>query len=58
MEINNDIRECRDCRQFKIEFDDSGICFSCKKGVYNKIHFFVDACCAFEEKENDDCEAD
>lgn len=55
----NDVRECRDCRQFKVEFDNRGICFSCKKGAYSKIHFFVDVCSAFEKKkEEDDCATD
>ena len=56
--IENDVRECRDCQHFKIDIDSRGICFSCKKGRYSKIHFFVDACCAFEEKEKDNCETD
>ena len=46
-----DVRECRDCRHFKIEFDNGGIGFSCNKGRYRKIHFFVDACHKFEEKD-------
>lgn len=50
-----DVRECRDCRWFEIEFEDGWPCFSCKKGRYTKIHFFVDACGAFED---DDQEAD
>ena len=54
----NDAYECRDCRYFTIDLDDRGICFSCKKGIYSKIHFFIDACSAFEEKEEGDCEID
>lgn len=50
----SDVRECRDCRYFKIDIDGKGICFSCERGHYNKIHFFVDACIAFEGKEEDD----
>lgn len=47
------VRECRECRHFEIDFDDGGICFSCKKGKYSKIHFFVDACCKFEEEKEE-----
>ena len=54
----NNVRECCDCRYFEIDLDNRGICFSCKNGRYSKIHFFVDACCAFEEKEDDGCETD
>ena len=46
----SDVRECRDCRHFKLELGGGRICFSCKKGFYSKIHFFVDACSEFEEK--------
>jgi hypothetical protein len=53
------VRECRECRHFKIEFDDGDICFSCNKDKYSKIHFFVDACPLFaEEKEEEDGKAD
>lgn len=50
----NDVRECRDCRHFEIEFDDGGICFSCNKGKYRKIHFFVDACHLFEDEKEEE----
>lgn len=50
----NDVRECRNCRYFEIDFDDGGICFSCKKGKYSKIHFFVDACPKFDEFDEDE----
>ena len=54
----NDARECRDCRHFELDIDDGGICFSCKKGKYSKIHFFVDACPKFEEEKETDNAAD
>lgn len=53
-----DVRECRDCRHFELDTDDGGICFSCKKGEYSKIHFFVDACPKFEEEKGTDNAAD
>lgn len=52
----NDVRECRDCRYFKFEVEDGDFGYSCKKGKYRMIHFFVDACRAFEDKKEEDAD--